>query len=178
MKKIHLILALLFTATAVIATSWTPKSGLVKFQIRNSGITVDGTLSGLKASVDFNPNDLSNSKIYASVDVSTINTGIDKRDAHLLKAEYFNANKYPKIEMTSTAFTSNGSTSYFGDFDVMIKGKTKSIRVPFTFFETSGTGKFSGSLKLNRLDFGVGTSSWILSDDVTVDISLTTSKKD
>lgn len=178
MKKIHLIFALLFTASIAIATSWTPSTASVKFYIKNAGVTVDGSLSGLRASVTFDPADLANSSIYASVDTKTIKTGIDKRDAHLQKEEYFDATKYPKIEMTSTAISSKGGNNYNGTFNVSIKGKTKSVNVPFTFTETGDKGKFVGSFKINRLDFGVGESSWVLGDDVTVKISLTTTKKD
>ncbi|NNJ55486.1 MAG: YceI family protein [Bacteroidia bacterium] len=178
MKKIHLIFALLFTASAAIAISWTPNSASVKFYIKNTGVTVDGTLSGLKATVSFDPNDLANSKIYASVNVNTIKTGIQKRDNHLLQPEYFNAAKHPKIVMTSTAFSSKGGNNYNGTFNVSIKGKTKSVKVPFTFTETNGKGKFAGSFKVDRLDYGVGESSWMLGDDVTVKISLTSTKKD
>ena len=99
MKKIHLILALLLSGAAAIAMSWSPTTASVKFYIKNTGLTVDGSLSGLAATVDFNPADLEASNIAASVKVSTIKTGIGARDEHLLKEEYFNAAKFPKIEI-------------------------------------------------------------------------------
>ena len=176
MKKIQLIFLLLLVATTAIALSWTPKTGLVKFYIKNAGVTVDGSLSGLKASVDFDPSNLASSRINASVNVSTIKTGIEKRDAHLKKAEYFDAAKYPKIEMTSTSFKSKGGDNYSGTFNLKIKGKTKSITVPFTFKSEGNKGVFVGSFSIDRLDFGVGESSWVLGDDVKVKISLTTEK--
>ncbi|MGB0849849.1 MAG: YceI family protein [Bacteroidia bacterium] len=177
MKKINIILALtLFSLVAFAATTWTPTTGSVNFHIKNAGITVDGSLKGLSASVKFDENDLANSSIYAAVKVSTINTGIGKRDEHLKAEEYFNATKYPKIEMKSTSFKKT-SKGYTGTFDVTIKGKTKSLSMPFTFTNDGETGKFKGKLKLDRTDFGVGESGFILSDDVRVDISLNVKKK-
>ncbi len=78
--------------------------------------------------------------------------------------------------MKSTSFskTNNG---FNGLFKTTIKGKTKSINVPFTLTTNGETGKFVGSLNLDRLDFGVGKSSFVLSDEVRVKITLNVKKK-
>jgi len=138
---------------------------------------VNGSLSGLAASVDFDPENLVKSQISASVKVNTIKTGIDARDAHLKKGEYFDAASFPKIEMASTSFTKNSGDNYIGKFNLTIKGKTKNISVPFTFSESNGKGSFKGSFSINRLDFGVGESSFVLSDEVKVKLLLNTTKK-
>ena len=146
MKKINILIAFVFVSLAAIAaTSWTPTTGSVVFHIKNAGITVDGSFKGLAASIQFDENDLANSSIYASVKTATINTGIDKRDEHLRKDEYFDVANHPKIEMRSTTITKNDK-GYTGQFDVSIKGKTKAISMPFTFVNNGTTGKFSGSL--------------------------------
>jgi polyisoprenoid-binding protein YceI len=175
MKKILILMFFVLTVGIVTATKWTPTTASVVFYIKNAGITVDGSLAGLKASVKFDPKSLDNSKIYASVDVNTIKTGIEQRDKHLKEATYFNAAKYPEITMESSSFSKDGS-QYIGNFDVTIKGKVKTIRVPFTFTENNGKGTFNGRFNLNRLDFGVGKSSFILDDDVLVKITLNTTK--
>jgi polyisoprenoid-binding protein YceI len=176
MKKLSVLFVLAFGSLALLAaTLWQPTTGSVKFYIKNAGITVDGSLSGISASIKFDEKDLVNSSIYASVKTSSIKTGIDKRDEHLRGPEYFDAAKYPKIEMKSTAI-SKATNGYKATFDVTIKGKTKSIMVPFTFTSDGGTGKFVGSLSLNRLDFGVGESSMVLSNDVKVKITLNVKK--
>jgi polyisoprenoid-binding protein YceI len=176
MKKINLILVFaLASLVALAATTWTPTTGSVVFHIKNAGITVDGSFKGLAASVKFDENDLTNSSIYASVKSATVNTGINKRDEHLRKAEYFDVVKYPKIAMRSTSIAKSGS-GYTGLFDVTIKGTTKNISVPFTFDNQGETGIFKGKLKLDRLDFNVGESGFVLSDDVKLDITLKVKK--
>ena len=57
----------------------------VKFKIKNLGVTVTGSLSGLKGKASFDPANLGQSSIESTVDVGTINTGIDLRDDHLKK---------------------------------------------------------------------------------------------
>lgn len=176
MKKLHIFLAFAFmTVAAIAATSWSPTTGSVIFHIKNAGITVDGKFSGIAASIKFDEDDLANSSIYASVKAATVNTGIDKRDEHLRKAEYFDVATYPKIEMRSTSFAKSGS-GFTGTFDVTIKGKTKSLSMPFTFDNKGETGTFKGKLKLDRLDFNVGESGFVLSDDVKLEITLNVKK--
>jgi len=172
MKKFNILLAFAFISLAAIAaTSWTPTTGSVVFHIKNAGITVDGKFSGLAASIQFDENDLANSSIYASVKSTTLNTGMDKRDEHLRKAEYFDVANHPKIEMRSTSITKSDN-GYDSQFDVTIKGTTKNISMPFTFVKSENTGKFYGSLTLDRLDFNIGESGFILSDDVKLEITL------
>lgn len=166
-----LFITVSLTLITVAATSWLPTTGSVKFYIKNAGITVDGSLSGISAAVKFDATDLANSSIYASVKVNTINTGIDKRDEHLKSKEYFDAANHPKIVMRSKSFTKTAK-GFTGVFDMTIRGKTKQLNVPFTFENNGKTGTFKGSLKLDRLDFGVGKSSFVLSDDVKVNIKL------
>ena len=57
-----------------------------------------------------------------------------------------------------------------GAFNVTLKDKTKQLDLPFTYTENGSTATFNGTLKLNRLNFGVGSSSLVLSNDVTVTI--------
>jgi polyisoprenoid-binding protein YceI len=42
--------------------------------------------------------------------------------------------------------------------------------VPFSFIDKGNAIEFKGAFKINRLDFGVGSSSMVLSDDVTIKI--------
>lgn len=176
MKKLNILLAFAFMAVAAIAaTSWSPTTGSVQFHIKNAGITVDGKFSGIAAAIKFDENDLANSSIYASVKATTVNTGINKRDEHLRQEEYFDVAKYPKIEMRSTSIAKSGN-GFIGKFDVTIKGTTKNISVPFTFDNKGETGTFKGNMKLDRLDFNVGESGFVLSDDVKLDITLSVKK--
>ncbi len=78
--------------------------------------------------------------------------------------------------MTSSSITSKGGNKFIGKFNVKIKGITKVVNVPFTYSESNGKGRFIGSFSLNRLNFGVGASSWMLDDNVKVKLTLSTVK--
>lgn len=134
------------------------------------GISTGGSLGGLTANVHFAPGNLTASAIEASVDVATINTGSSTKDEHLRSEDFFDAARYPKISLKSIAFKHKSGSNYIGTFTLTIKDKSKQIEIPFSFLDKGNTDQFKGTFKINRLDFGVGSSSMILSDEVIVHI--------
>jgi polyisoprenoid-binding protein YceI len=171
MKKLTFPLFLIIIASAGFKpVNNTVTKSAITFQARNMGIGIDGTIGGLKADVQFNAGNLAVCAIDASVDVSTVNTDNSMRDDHLKSDEFFDAPHYPKISLKSVSFKHKSGNNYIGVFKLTMKNKTKQVEIPFTFTQKSNAMAFKGSFKLNRLDFGVGDSSMILSDDVTVNI--------
>jgi len=148
----------------------------ITFEVKNMGINTSGTIGGLQADIQFNPLDLSASKIEASVDVNTINTDNDSRDEHLKGGDFFDVMHYPKITLRSLSFKHKNGANYTGIFDLSIKGKTKQVEIPFTYNEKGTDLTFNGSFKINRIDFGVGENSLILSNEITINIKAETSK--
>jgi polyisoprenoid-binding protein YceI len=143
----------------------------VKFTIKNFGINTPGSLKGLKGSVKFNPADLVSSSFNVSVDVNTINTGVDARDSHIKKEEYFNAEKFPVISFNSTKITKE-QDGYTVTGSLTIKGVTKPISFPFTVQSQDNGLIFSGSFTIDRKDFGVGGSSAVLGNSVEVSLKV------
>ena len=173
MKKILLVwmLAMIIVPSIVFGQTWKPGEYEVSFKIKNAGLTVTGRFTGLKANLVFNPSDLAKSSLSASVDVTTIKTGIDKRDKDLQEEQYFNSDKYKSIEVKSTKLYAKDD-KYSGIFNVTIKGVTKQVEFPFEFTKNGNDGEFKGSFELNRRDFGVGGSSMMMSDKLTVSIMI------
>jgi polyisoprenoid-binding protein YceI len=147
----------------------------IKFTIRNFGFNTEGSLKGLKGAIQFNPSSLAGSSFNVSVDVNTINTGIDARDKHLKGDEYFDAGRFPVISFVSTAITSDNN-GYKVTGTLTIKGVSKTIAFPFTVSNSGSTLVFAGSFTINRRDFGVGGSSAVLSNSVAVDLKVAAAK--
>ena len=168
MKKISLLI--LFAILSVSATlAQTVTKSNITFKIKNLGINTGGTIGGVKASVQINPAQAGGS-IEATADVATINTDNEERDTHLKSANYFDVQRFPHITMRSVAITHKKGNSYMGKFNVTLKDKTKQFDIPFTYTETGNAATLSGTFKLNRLDFGVGGSSLVLGNEVTVTV--------
>lgn len=171
MKKSTLIIPILLFCNLVVGQNKIIlPTNEATFKIKNSGLTVDGKLSGFSGTINFDPKNLGTSTLNVSVETKTIDTDNNSRDGHLKKSDYFDVETFPKITFQSKKIELTKS-GYLATGNLTIKGITKEIKIPFTYSIQKEEGLFSGSFNINRLDFGVGNSSWILSD--TVYISLT-----
>ncbi|HEY9533855.1 MAG TPA: YceI family protein [Mucilaginibacter sp.] len=177
MKRTFLLLLPLLV---LVNVAFAQKSNIlktdIKFQLKNLGIKIGGSFSALQANINFNPDQLDSSSIEATLDVSSINTNNDLRDSHLRSDEFFDAAKYPVITMKSISLKHKSGDKYVGQFNLTIKDKTKQYEMPFTYTADSSSVTFKGGLKLNRLDFGVGGRSLVMSNEVSVSIGVQVAK--
>lgn len=142
----------------------------VSFKIKNLLVnTVNGSFTGMKGDVNFNPDKLDAAYFNVCVDASTIETGIDKRDEHLKTADFFDVAQFPTICFQSKAVSKLDST-YRTTGTLTMHGVEKTVEIPFTF-----DGKtLIGSLTLNRLDYNVGTDVGSFTADETVNLTIVT----
>jgi polyisoprenoid-binding protein YceI len=145
-------------------------SSSISFQIKNAGITVNGTFTGLAAEIDFNPKKLNSSLIVASVDASSVDTGIRIRNKHLRTSDFFHVDAYPQITMRSRNFQRKGEEQFLGIFTIHLKGKEDHVSFPFSFEKEEAYFIFKGSFEINRNDFDIGDASILLDDMVQVTI--------
>lgn len=175
MKKFILVLSVVLTAQYGTAQSYTPtdNGSSVKFSIKNFGFGVDGSFTGLRGKIIFDPNNLPVASFKVSVSANTVKTGNGSRDSHLKKEEYFNAAAFPELVFTSTKVTAGANAgSFLMEANITIKGTTRKISFPFRATPASNGYKFEGEFKLNRRDFKVGGSSMVLSENLTVNLSI------
>jgi polyisoprenoid-binding protein YceI len=174
---IAVLLALLALSSQAQNTEWNITKSIVKFKIKNAGFNVDGSLGAVTGTVKFDETKTTGNSIDVAIDSKTLSTNNNKRDEHLRKPEYFDIAKYPKISMKAVLFTKEKDGTYKGFFKLTLKDKTKDIAIPFTFKPIGNTGVFKGAFTINRLDYGVGESSFILNDFATIIIELNVTKK-
>ena len=82
----------------------------------------------------------------ASVDAKSVSTGNSLRNSDLRnKEEWFNTEKYPRINFKSKKFEKTGNGfKVLGD--LTIKGITKPVEIRFTFADKEGSGVFKGQV--------------------------------
>ena len=93
----------------------------------------------------------------------------------LKNLEYFDVGKYPAINFISTTITKD-QNGYAVTGNLTIKGVTKSITFPFTVENQENGIQLNGEFNINRLDFGVGGNSAVLSDNVNVSLKVFANK--
>jgi len=174
--KFSLLLLLWFSVAAspstetAIKEEGTQEASFIKFTIKNMGLTVEGIFESFTTTVDYNKSQPSSSRFSATIQVASIDTGIGKRDSHLKKQEYFHVEKYPTISFQSTSVSAKGPGQLSVKGNITIKGKTQPIELQVGVTEAGGKTQFSIKGQLDRLDFGVGGDSWVMSDEVYLNL--------
>jgi polyisoprenoid-binding protein YceI len=153
-KAFYPFLAALFmivsSFTLLVSQEWKINND---YSIKFSGGDPSGTFGGLKATINFDPNDLATSKFDATIDVSSINTGNGMKNTHAKSEKWFDAEKYPTIQFTSSAITKT-TTAYEAKGMLTMHGVQKEVVMPFTF----DNNVFKSSFSINRLDYNVNTA--------------------
>ena len=101
--RIFSLACLLFASSFSSSQSFTPTNAgsAITFKIKNFGATIDGSFTGLKGEIHFDPTQLNSSRFEITLDANSIDTGIDLRNKHLKKEDYFNVKTYPEIKFVS-----------------------------------------------------------------------------
>ncbi len=140
----------------------------VSFKIRHLFSNVQGQFKTFEGSFDYDPAKPETWKVQGSIDTASIDTNVKERDNHLRSADFFDVQKFPKITFTSTKFTDVTSTGLpAGQAGAKMQGllNLHGVEKPVVIdVEIHGVGKdpwgnvrsaFTGTLKLNRKDYGL-----------------------
>ncbi len=145
------------------------------FVARHAMVTkVRGTFDEFSASGHIDADDPSKSSITVSIDVASVDTGVDKRDDHLRTNDFFDAPNFPQITFASTAIEALDPANFRVTGDLTVKGTTKSI----TFdLELSGPVQdpwgntrigLEGDLEVKRTDWGLNWNTALETGGVLV----------
>lgn len=114
------------------------------------GEKVDGSVSGLKASVFINKEKPELSEISGTVDVNTMETGNKMRDKHLKSSDYFHADKFPTLSFKAKSIVKDGD-GYLVSGLIKIKNIERDEK--FILSISKGVLVFKGSI--NSADYGI-----------------------
>lgn len=148
-----------------------PDAVSIDFKIKNFGVWVKGSFSGLNAHIHFDKNKPEASSISATIDASSVNTRIQARDNHLRKEKFFDVKNHPYISFQS-ALIQKKDNKYELSGTLTMKGVSKTIVFPFVFVEDGSKGVFRTSFDIDRTQFGVGPKSGIMGKTVKIEVSV------
>lgn len=125
--------------------------------------------------LDWNADAPEKSSVSVTIDVNSIDSGVDEFDGHLVSENWFNAAQYPQITFVSTGVEKTGANTGRITGDLTIKGVTKPVTVDVVFHkgayqERANNYKlgFSGKTTVKRTDFDVGAYVPMVGDDVDI----------
>ncbi len=121
------------------------------------------------------------STIEATVDVASVNTGVEPRDNHLRTSDFFLVEEHPTMTFRSTGFdgdVTKGEFSVTGDLTLRGVSQPVTLKGEFGGIMTDPQGNVKAGAtvtgKINRHDFGVSWNNALegggvtLGDDVTI----------
>ena len=142
---------------------------------------VHGAFGNVKGTVTLNEKDITRSSVAATIDTTTVSTGVAQRDTHLKSADFFDVEKNPAMAFKSTSLTnSGGKLRLIGD--LTINGVTRSVTLdldgptPPQTMQGKTISGFSASGTIKRSDYGFGAKfpPPLIGDEVkfTIDVEI------
>lgn len=117
------------------------------------------------------------SSIDVTINVASIDTGVDRFDEHMKTADLFDVAQFPQATFKSTAVTRTGPNTGSIAGDLTIKGVTQPVVIEAQvygaqFDQRGGKHKigFSGKTALKRSDFNLGFAVPFVGDEVEIEI--------
>ena len=146
--------------------------------------SVSGKFTDFTVEIVYDDQDVTKSTVNAVIKATSIDTGIERRDAHLRNADFFDVEKFPEITFRSTRIERKGK-DFIAHGTFTMHGVAKEIALPFTINgirKDEKTGKTTlgatARTTLNRKDFGVNFSRpdnpTFLGDMVEIELNVIT----
>ena len=128
----------------------------IGFAIKSLGRTVKGRFGSFSGRLEHTGDGVLAS---GSVDVASVDTGIDRRDDHLLSADFFDAAAHPQITFASRRIIAEGDR-YDIPGTLTIKGVSRDVSLigrllPPAPDDDSETIRIAAETTINRHDFAV-----------------------
>jgi polyisoprenoid-binding protein YceI len=169
-------------------TAWTvdPVHSVAEFKVKHMMISsVKGHFAGIRGTLTLDGEDVTRSRVEASLDAASITTGDSQRDAHLKSADFFDVDKFPELTFVSRRFSrrEDGSLEVAGDLTihgvtraVVFSGECPSdpVRDPWG----SDRIGLEATARINRKDFGLNwnaaleTGGILVGDEVAISLDV------
>lgn len=163
-----------------------PAHSSAQFVVRHMMITnVRGGFSGVQGTIEYDPENPSESRVEVVIDASKINTLDEQRDTHLRSADFLNVEKYPTITFKSKEITRAREGEWKMTGDLTIHGVTKEVVLNVEGPTPEGKDPFgntrigaSASTKIKRSDFdltwnaALETGGILVGDDLKIELEV------
>ena len=146
--------------------------------------TVRGKFQEVTGTVTLDEDDPTTATGGFSVNVASLNTGVEPRDAHLRSADFFDAEQYPTATFVATAIRHKGANGYAVTGDLTIRGTTRptTFDVELLGFYTGMNGArrvgLHATARIAREDFGLNwnvaleSGGWLVGKEVKLELDL------
>ncbi len=181
---IFLIASSQFASAADYVIDTKGMHAFVQFRIQHLGYSwLYGRFNDFSGEYSFDKNNPDASEVSVVINAASIDSNHAERDKHLRSDDFLDVKKFPEIKFSSTKYRSTGNGK--GDLhgNLTMHGETRPVTIKLTQI---GEGKdpwggyrsgFSGTLEINRSDFGVNKNLGPASEKVEIFLSIEGKRK-
>jgi polyisoprenoid-binding protein YceI len=167
-------------------STWTldPAHSQIEFAVKHMMVTtVRGQFRKFSAEVDFDEERPERSSVVAHIDASSVETGIEARDAHLRSADFFDAAVHPELSFRSTNIQAERD-GYKIEGDLTIRGVTKPVVLDAEIggvvanLQGGRRAGFNATTRISRKASGLTwnqvleAGGWAVGDEIKISIDL------
>ena len=157
------------------------------FSARHAMVTtVRGSFKEFEGTATIDTAEPAKSKVSLTIKAASVDTGNEKRDAHLKSPDFFDAAKYPTMKFKSTAWKKTGENTFDVTGDLTLKDVTKPVTLKVTllgFGPGMQGAKLSGweaTTTIDKKQWNVNDPAMLdaaLGDDVTISLNIEANDK-
>ena len=161
---------------------WTvDRSSSLTFATSWGGEAIQGRFDRWSSDILFSPDALDRSKVSVTIDMGSVSSGDEQRDASLPGSDWFDTAVHPKATFVATRFDKTGEGRFVARGKLTLRGVSRPLDLPFRLKIDGDRAQVSGVTSLDRTTFGIGQGEWASTDQiparVTVRIALTARRK-
>jgi polyisoprenoid-binding protein YceI len=147
--------------------------------------TVRGSLKVLDGKIEFDPANPAAASVEATLDATSVNTGMGDRDGHLKSPDFLDVANHPTITFKSTKVEPTGDNTARITGDLTIRGTAKPVvmdvefhgasKNPFTQAEAAG---FTATTAIQREDWGLNwnvaleAGGWLVGKEIKISLDV------
>ena len=173
---VPLLMATAAAAQPVAPARLVPAQSEVTFQVRQSGVPIDGRFRTFDAQLALDPKAPQTGTVAISVDTASATVGFAESDVELPRAPWFNSAKFPRAVFQSSAIKSLGGGRFQATGKLDLKGNPHDLVVPVTIVQSGSESTATGEFIVKRLDYKIGENEWadlsLVANDVRVRFKL------
>jgi polyisoprenoid-binding protein YceI len=137
-----------------------PVHDTIVFAGLQAGARFEGEFRKFVADVDFDPEHLAQSHFDVTIDMQSVDSKDEERDATMRGPDLFAASSFPTAHYVANTFSDEGGGKYRAAGKLTLRDVTHEIPVEFTYEKNESGAWIKGGALLKRLDFGVGQGDW------------------
>ncbi|MAF50157.1 MAG: YceI family protein [Rhodospirillales bacterium] len=157
----------------------------IRFAVTRGGWTeIAGWFKKFDGSIVFDEANVGNSKVSATIETESFDSGWDARNRHLRSPAFFNAKEFPAMTFTSTKIEKTGAKTGRMTGNLTLLGKTKPVTLDIRFNRKAAHPRnkktfvgFTATGSLKRSDYGMTFLLGPVADEVRIRIEALAVKK-